>query len=96
MVDENKYLIWEPITEALQYCWRDPKKELPDSSNDLYWVIIRNKNNNLLEVSPCNYNIYFKFWEILEYEEVLAWMPFYEFLPKIPYDIVEVDNEERN
>ena len=83
------------ISEIIHYKWILNKEEKPVSQNTklqtIYWVIIRDTETNTLEITLANYDEINNNWIVLENEEVIAWMPFHKFQPKIPKSIGELN-----
>ena len=83
------------IKEEINYTWISAEENHPED-NDLYWVIIKNKTYNTYESTICNYNNLLNVWEVLDDEQVLAWLPFYTFIPKIPSSIIKEESNGKD
>ena len=77
-MEKNNY---KTIKQTIEYKWFSAK-DFPPQDGNLNWVVLTNKENEL-EITICDYNIFFNRWEVLEGEEVLFWMPFDNFMPQL-------------
>ena len=75
------------VNDVVKYHWI--KNEDPECY-DIYWVVIKNKTTNTYEATICNFiaDPDWPYWECLEDEEVICWMPFENFIPKIPITLM--------